>query len=245
MKYIIDDVVIFDNDQSTLTNTNTHDSVSLTMTQTIILDYILKSNGEVLSKDNIIDLFWHQHGITCSSHTFNQYVSVLRRNFDNLGIQNIIISVPRLGVKINPDITVSEFSDVSDIAPAVIYFAKPIYFKLITSFMVFIIALVIALLLYCNSIEEKFHYNMIGGTCNIGLSFSFSEKDRSQILDYAYKLIKRNNLSCGKDRVFFFDFYKTGGNDDFGRVLLAKCIKGSLNDLISCDNYYYKELGVK
>jgi len=257
MNYNIDDIVLFNADLNTLTQTETHESISLTLSQSLLLELMLKSKSEILSRDSIIDTLWHSHGINSSGHTLNQYISLLRRMFAHFGLNELIITIPRVGIRLNPDVRVSECTE--DRGPAVTTervelsqasgsgkrTAPPLR-RYMISLLLWLIAGLVPVLFFYHADSNKQSLNVVTyDGCQIGLLGHFTPADRTFIYGQVREIMVENKLLCGKDRSLFFGFNKSNAGQDLGRTFLAFCIKGDNKRLISCDNYYYRNWRVE
>lgn len=106
MKYIIQHSIIYDPQQGTLRSENNDDEVvQLTRTASALLLTLL-DDREVMSRDKVLESVWGSQGLVGSHNNLNQYLSILRRSFRKYGLDDIILSIPRTGIQINPDIKV-------------------------------------------------------------------------------------------------------------------------------------------
>lgn len=116
MKYLIARKVIYDTEGGKLTvdDINACEETKLTNTANRILTLLVASPGTVLERNYILDKVWHASGLEGSSASLNQYISILRKTLTSLtDIQETIISQPRVGFFLSPDIDVQ----VCDAAP--------------------------------------------------------------------------------------------------------------------------------
>lgn len=258
MNYNVDDVVLFDSEMNTLTHIDTQECVSLTMSQSILLELLLNSSAEILSRDKIIDTLWSSHGINCSTHTLNQYVSVLRKLFVHFGCDELLITLPRVGLRLNPDIRISVIADTPVLTPVVAPSLAPEaeqrpatearndhlnYKKWLPLIAILVIvvsgALVTFWMLRPDDDSNGFTF-ITEQQCKIGLPRHLSVEDQNVILKQVKEIIVENKLSCTEQRIAFFDFYKSVAGQDYGRAVLALCVKGDNGKIISCENYYYR-----
>lgn len=258
MNYNVDDIVLFDSEMNTLTHIDTQECVSLTMSQSILLELLLNSNAEIMARDKIIDTLWSCHGINCSTHTLNQYVSVLRKLFAHFGREQLLITLPRVGLRLNPDIHISVIADTPILTPVIAPSFAPeaeqlpasgagndrlIYKKWLPLIAILMIvvsgALVTFRMLRPDDDSNRFTF-ITEQQCEIGLPRHFSVEDQGVILKQAKEIMVENKLSCNEQRIAFFDFYKSVAGQDYGRAVLALCVKGDNGGVISCENYYYR-----
>lgn len=251
MNYNVENTVLFDSDLNTLTHAETQECISLTMSQSMLLELILSSKSEILSRDSIIDMLWHRHGINSSVHTLNQYISLLRRLFSHFGLDDVIITIPRVGIRLNPDTEVLQCSDVVETPPQIedietlapvkehdVFFSHRHFIIFLLS--AIIIGLLLARLVYQLENKRQGFYYINDNGCEIGLVVHFTKEDQNNIIKQIREIFIENNLTCSRSRVVFFDVNKSLSGPDYGRALLAFCTKNDTGKIISCENYYYK-----
>ncbi|MGI3450937.1 transcriptional regulator [Citrobacter freundii] len=83
-------------------------TVTLTLTMNRLLACLLEKQGQVLTRNELLDSVWDAHGLRSSSHTLNKYISELRKHFVQFGIvEECITTVPRVGFMFNSDVEIS------------------------------------------------------------------------------------------------------------------------------------------
>ena len=115
-KIIISDTVVFIPANRELKNTLTGDSVTLHTPANYCLLYLLANRPKIMSKSELIKASWNDEPQIISNNTFYQMVFNLRQNLAKVGGDAVIITVPRRGLRINPDVTV-KIIDASDHVP--------------------------------------------------------------------------------------------------------------------------------
>lgn len=112
MRFNIEGVVIFDTEKALLVNRLTEDSIELSQTSARLLAALLTHSGDILARDEIFQSIFDKFGARASNSNLNQYISILRKNLHDLGIeQEIIITVPRVGFKISDHVAISDEED--------------------------------------------------------------------------------------------------------------------------------------
>ncbi|HHP7836331.1 winged helix-turn-helix domain-containing protein [Serratia sp. CY76391] len=98
MRFLINNRIIFDEDNSTLALAEESlDPVTLTTIANRLLALLVKNNGILISRDFIFSTVWDDHGKTASNSNLNNYIASLRRTFAGLGESEILVTVPRQG----------------------------------------------------------------------------------------------------------------------------------------------------
>lgn len=75
---------------------------------------MLLNNKGVLPRDYLLQAVWGNQGLSGSYNNLNQYISILRRAFRRLALDDIILSLPRMGGQLNPSIHILEIPDEND-----------------------------------------------------------------------------------------------------------------------------------
>ncbi|RHH96555.1 hypothetical protein DW184_24660 [Enterobacter cloacae] len=83
------------------------DLVVLTPGCNRLLLHLLSSRGSVLSRDAIFSVLWEQYGYSPSNSSLNTYISLIRKAFVNLGLNDeVVVTIPKVGFIFSPDIAV-------------------------------------------------------------------------------------------------------------------------------------------
>lgn len=84
-------------------------TVSLNMPASRCLLLLIQRDGETVSRETFFEEVWIKHGSQVTSNGFYQNMSLLRRAFKELGMEgDIIITLPRVGVRLDATISVME-----------------------------------------------------------------------------------------------------------------------------------------
>jgi DNA-binding winged helix-turn-helix (wHTH) protein len=73
----------------------------LSITASALLYYFLR-HTDVISRDEVLKV-WDDNGLTSSNSNLNQYLSMLRKTFRHYDIENIIVTVSRGMLQLNPN----------------------------------------------------------------------------------------------------------------------------------------------
>ena len=112
MRYNIHGRLIYDAMDGTLTLPGSDEADSqLSITANALLWFFLR-HTEVVSRDEVLKKVWDDNGLTSSNSNLNQYLSMLRKTFRHYDIDNIIVTVSRGLLQLNPDLAI-EMLDAS------------------------------------------------------------------------------------------------------------------------------------
>lgn len=110
MIYIIDDQIAYNSDDCTLSHIPTQETLSLSISSGRLFEQLLNSQGDILSRDALLTEVWDKYGLRGSNSNLNQYLSVLRRALAAYGCENLIITIPKIGIRLNTEISIKRQS---------------------------------------------------------------------------------------------------------------------------------------
>ncbi|EKN3361874.1 winged helix-turn-helix domain-containing protein [Yersinia ruckeri] len=118
-KIIFNNKVVYDHAIAALYNINNKsEMVFLTTPANHCLLIITNNRHEVVSQRTFFTEVWENHGAPINSNTFYQNISIIRRAFKQLGLtEDVIVTVPRRGVRIGSNIEISSFPPISGQTP--------------------------------------------------------------------------------------------------------------------------------
>ncbi|MEG5888149.1 winged helix-turn-helix domain-containing protein [Enterobacter ludwigii] len=121
--YIINDSLFFHESENILSlYGDMENSLQLPVPSSRLLTELIKSNGVLLSRDDILKKVWEDHGFRASSSNLNNYLSILRKQIALLlPHQNVITTIPKKGVMLSADVVLRNNSDLhKDSEPSVL-----------------------------------------------------------------------------------------------------------------------------
>ncbi len=80
-------------------------ATQLSLTANSLLNFFLE-HRDIVSRDEVLKKVWDDNGLTASNNNLNQYLSLLRKMFRHYGVDNIIITISRGNLQLNPDVVV-------------------------------------------------------------------------------------------------------------------------------------------
>ncbi|WP_431623894.1 winged helix-turn-helix domain-containing protein [Enterobacter bugandensis] len=90
--FTIEGTLRFCPENNTLYNINTQEEVNILSTASGCFRLLIEEQGNILTKEQLIEEVWGKRGIVISHNTFYQTMLNLRRGLENAGMQNDIIS---------------------------------------------------------------------------------------------------------------------------------------------------------
>ncbi len=105
--YVINDSLFFDEAAQTLSlNGEDENTLLLPSPAVRLLSELIKNNGNLVSRDEILSRVWGEYGFRASNSNLNNYLSILRKQIAALEPQaNIITTLPKQGVVFSADVT--------------------------------------------------------------------------------------------------------------------------------------------
>lgn len=252
MRYIINSSIVFDRGDGTLKHIETNDVVQLPLPAQRLLLIILESGGEILSRDFLFLEVWDKFGLTGSNSNLNQYLSLLRRNMLVFGCENFVITLPKIGIRLDQHISIVK--EPEEQVPAPLSVPEPVEpqnekksrtfflkFILISLTILIIITLASAWILNVRNTarDPVFSAHTLQSGCVIHTIKSESEYQSGKIESQVLKILKENNLPCRKGFNVYFDYYTSSKPQTYGRTMLSFCRPAANGVNRACDNVYY------
>ncbi|ROP59984.1 transcriptional regulator [Enterobacter sp. BIGb0383] len=266
MLYTISEAIVFNSDDGTLTRVQDNDVVKLSIPAGRLLEVLLNAPNGFIDRESLLTEVWDNYGLRGSHGNLNQYISILRRTLAAMGCEELIVTVPKMGFRINPDIpvTVTEpalpalidapvdaMPDAQVIEPlkeqAVIAVPPPS-----TSFLrrqlapILLFALVLGLAGFAAikhrewSVREIIPIgSRIDENCRVLYLQNLGPKDREKMNTQVKAIFTENALVCDKTRLVLVDNYTSESTTNLGRTLLSFCRIGSNREVVDCQNFYY------
>jgi DNA-binding winged helix-turn-helix (wHTH) protein len=261
MRYNINGRLIYNATDGTLTLPGSDEPDSqLSFTVSALL-YFFLCHTEVVSRVKVLEKVWDEKGLTSSNSNLNQYLSMLRKILRHYEIDNIVVTVSRGYLQLNPDISI-EMLDASP-PPGIQPQHEPVAGLLPLPVPIEPVAQV--------STRMRSMYWYISGTSLLALSLLlvFSVFDSNglrpipltRINHSACKLLasdeilrsvtgttygknfdavrQRLNLECKPNNGFVFFYGDRLETNGLGRVFLAHCAVHKDSPFSYCNNYFY------
>ncbi|WP_337013709.1 winged helix-turn-helix domain-containing protein [Pantoea sp. AS142] len=111
MIYIIDDQVTYNSADCTLSHIPTQETLSLSISSGRLFEQLLNSQGEILARETLLTEVWDKYGLRGSNSNLNQYLSMLRRALAAYGCDNLIITIPKIGIRLNTEVKIERESN--------------------------------------------------------------------------------------------------------------------------------------
>ncbi|WP_312063052.1 winged helix-turn-helix domain-containing protein [Pantoea septica] len=259
MIYIIDGSVSYNSDDCSLNHLPTQESLSLSISSGRLLERLLNSEGEILPRDVLLTEVWDKYGLRGSNSNLNQYLSMLRRALAAFGCENLIITIPKVGISLNNEIPIwceiahpEIWPDPSTALPA-----KPVrerrqvlqppqkltkspwLFK--ASLLLFLLFLTAWAYLRPDPSEQELSPVLLSlpGGCRAVFVNGLGVGERESIKKQILQMLKENHQPCDASRRIYFNKKTSFNAQNYGRTMLSTCKLNDSSHVISCDNFYY------
>lgn len=260
MRYNINARFIYDATDGTLTLPESDEPDSqLSITASALLFFFLRNTG-VISREEVLKKVWDDNGLTSSNSNLNQYLSMLRKTFRHYGIDNIIVTVSRGYLQLNPDVVIETLDDtvpeITDITPPVIQTEPPpqaeesappsAHARGMCWYMAGVGLLVMSLLLVAFSLAGSRESRPIAlsqmthSQCELLASDEMLRSVTASAYGKNFDDVRqRLKIACKPGERFLFFYGDRLETNGLGRVFLAHCAMHEDNPFSYCDNYFY------
>lgn len=248
MTFLICEKIVFNPEDGSLTHCETQETVKLTLTASRLLERLLMSPQGLLSREQLLKEVWDDHGLQASNSSLNQYVSILRRTLSAFGCTELIITVPKMGFRINAELVIHRQETMVYKAVEMISASRSpmTLFKrmrVIAIFMLMITFCFVFISLKLIPSVSASHYPLYRDHLDTGCTLIFMKdlttKGREEAKKHISAILKDNNVSCGPEKKLVFDSNDSFTSQSAGHTLFSLCTMGENQHIIACDNVYY------
>lgn len=257
MRYNINARFIYDATDGTLTlPESTEPDSQLSITASTLLYFFLRNTG-IISREEVLKKVWDDNGLTSSNSNLNQYLSMLRKTFRHYGIDNIIVTVSRGYLQLNPDVSIEAVDESPEPTPEETI-TKPLpveekqrlphtaHARGMCWYIAGACLLTISLLLVAFSVVGISESHPIALTqithsqCELLASDDMLRSVNASAYGKNFDEVRqRLNVACKPGERFLFFYGDKLETNGLGRVFLAHCAMHEDNPFSYCDNYFY------
>lgn len=265
MHYIIHKTIRYNSHEHTLEQTDgPHMVVTLTITMSRLLLFLIEKHGKNVTKDDILSQVWEAHGLRSSTNSLNKYISDLRQMFRTLGLDDeVIVTIPRVGFSISSAIIISTVNNTEPESDSTVA-ENPLEERrgglLIYRYvLLFIVLLLLSGMLFYifNSTGNDDIYTVVQKTYPVGMIDTcpvislkpVAENIKSRSIEITRHILDMRGRSCGAGIQYYIFYSEDVIYHQRGRVFLADCPMRDrkVGRLASCVNFYgvdYEDYGV-
>ncbi|WP_249417489.1 winged helix-turn-helix domain-containing protein [Klebsiella grimontii] len=185
----------------------------------------------------MLEKVWEQYGLVASNHNLNRNVSILRKTLQELGLSDIIETIPKQGFRLHCDFKL--------VAPVQENNTKKINQKVLfdtglkLNFFIFICFSILLTCLYIKYDEKNsvlYKYKTIG-KCDVYVDKSLTNINNVPVF-FSTMLGKKIIETCkSMTQTIFFDDNKTSLKDKMYSTHVAVCKANNFNKGNQCENY--------
>lgn len=264
MRYNINARFIYDTTDGTLTLPQSDEPDSqLSITASALLNYFLRNTG-IISRDEVLKKVWDDNGLTSSNSNLNQYLSMLRKTCRHYGIDNIIVTVSRGYLQLNPDVVIQPMDESPVVAqepvvneaeraasepqaleaatsPAQTPHARGMCWYIAGACLLTIALLLVAFSLVGSGESRPIRLTQITHSqCELLASDEMLRSVSASGYGKNFDNVRqRLNVECKPGERFLFFYGDRLETNGLGRVFLAHCAMHEDNPFSYCDNYFY------
>lgn len=216
--------------------------IKLSKPSSRLLEELLTQPGTTLSREELLQTVWENHGLTPSTSNLSNHISFLRKVFSQLGEhEKTIITVPKEGFKIEANVTCKKSEHTrntksNEVKIKTDHYVKTNKLYLSVFFVITVMIVVIFLLL---------HYyrpaSMNVEKCQIKEISYENHEFRKNNIKTLKRFIRKHNIDCeSRDSVIFYKFSntKTTNNKDPDVTFISQCEVTANDTLSHCENYF-------
>ncbi|MEE4408084.1 MULTISPECIES: winged helix-turn-helix domain-containing protein [unclassified Serratia (in: enterobacteria)] len=261
MIYIIDNKVAFNTENGSLKSIKNGKEVFLSSLNVRVFKCLLEHGVKPVSREDIFKQVWGEQGLSVSSATLNQYISLTRRALLTVGFSDrLIITVAKTGYRINKTIFVkvleiSPPGQSSEDVPPLMSVSSgtqksyAYHYYLMMLLRTLSIALPIAILFFLffyyqhyreNESRPFISYLGVVKGCPIYYYGKYLDKKTERYLQFLNEKDIYGNR-CGKDEVIITRLnHSLNTTEDSGRHFIAKCVMDSDHSYHHCESEYIR-----
>ncbi len=110
MNYLLNNKCVFNECNHEIKNTVNCAHIKMTAMRARCLNFLIENRDlEIISRESITHALWGERGQFVSDANLTQLLYLIRKDLRSLGIDDFFITIPRMGIRVNTDITISPF----------------------------------------------------------------------------------------------------------------------------------------
>lgn len=251
MKYLIANALIYRPEDGVLMQPGREEElVTLTATANAILSLLVTRHGIAIERETFLSEVWDVRGLRGSNSSLNQYISILRKTLAVFAPEHqFIITVPKIGFMLNPELSVQRQSDDDDLPAVGLPKPRPKPKKKRWLWPALLILLTLINFafgmgkLLVDSAESRVDALPLTkiGQCPIYTLRPLPETWHEEAISMAHRILQKVRLpSCQPNTVFYFFVQDSIFYGEGGRVVLTRCVRNA-GKAVTCHTQYYYE----
>lgn len=241
MKYQLADVLIYNDDDATLTLSDNDESQRLTDTANAIFSLLVNHAGMVVERETLLSEVWDRRGLQGSNNSLNQYISILRKMLAGLVPDTtFIVTVPRTGFMLSADLHIvrlSQSQPPSQPLPARTPRRDPHWLALFCTIMTLVVCGSLLAWKQHKDQSDVFLLSHIG-RCPVYTFAPLADVFHDRAVALAQAIQREGTFTCNGDAVFYLHIQDALFYGDSGRLVLSQC-SHSRGRASACRTLYY------
>lgn len=239
MKYLLADLLVYDNEDGTLTlqNDAETESQSLTSTAQTILNLLITHHGMVVDRETFFQEVWDNRGLQGSNNSLNQYISILRKMLAALVPDSLfIVTVPKVGFMLNAEMPVVPLAPATAVDQPIQSRRTGRRSLVVTLF----VALLCASLLFWQQQRQQTEPYLFShiGTCPVYTFSPLAEGLHQQAEALMTQIQQQGTFRCLPESLFYIHIQDPLLYGEEGRLVLSQCSRFH-GHVSSCQTLYY------
>ncbi|PRD14574.1 winged helix-turn-helix domain-containing protein [Pantoea coffeiphila] len=267
MKYSINNLVEFDACAGILILLGEGNiSVQLSKPGCRLLNELVTHSGITLTRDELLQNVWGDHGLIPSSNNLSNHISFLRKIFSQLGMEDIIITSPREGFRLEAEVLIvsdslcgqeekiEEEESVTELKPGTREGKIKRFQRFINIFIrreifninfIILAVILFSLVIITSRFPDVFFSRDKSAFSSVGLCHVFDLESGRKIIDknkidIVKKIINQKNINCVNKKSHIYLKTTQFTNDaahNQQATFLVQCFSGQSGNKSKCENY--------
>ncbi|WP_230353091.1 winged helix-turn-helix domain-containing protein [Lelliottia sp. WAP21] len=240
--------MLFNSADHTLECGDNDEFIKLSIPSSQLLELLILSKGELVTRDYLLTEVWDKNGLRGSNNNLNQYMSILRRTLAAHGCDNLFITVPKVGFRLNTEIKIEmrERAGGQHVTSTLSGGQKKSK-KGLNILLVAFLCLLLPLLGFIILKQFTTHYDIVSSDfvevapgCNALFLHKFSDNEKALATKQINKMLSDLKLQCGPDNTLLFDNGDhISDDDDYGKTFFSYCHNVEGKSLANCTDFFY------
>lgn len=235
MEYLLDNLVCYNEEKRLLTNKDS--GIKLSVTAARLLTLMIENNHAKIARNNILYHVWEKHDLVASDHNLNRNISIVRKALQDLGLINVIETVPKQGFIFHCEVQSVSPSPINSSSKALNVFSSSLILK-VNAIVLFLLS-TMSLLVYFFYDEHDnamYKYKAVGA-CNVYVDKHLSRPNYVSAF-FETALGKSIADSCNHNsKIIYFDDNKATLNTKAYSTHVAVCENNKIRGGYECKNY--------
>lgn len=245
MKYLLADVLVYNDEDGSLSRVDAPDEELqiLTGTANAIMQLLVIHHGNVVEREVFLSEVWDERGLQGSNNSLNQYISILRKMLvSQFPDTRFIITIPKTGFMLSADIPVQPLrAERKEVISA----EKPRHGYPARLLCIAMTLLVMTLCFWSVVIKQQQDRTPLYlltriGKCPVYTFTPLADVFRGKAISLTQAIQHEGNRPCLNNSVFYLHIQNTLFYDHEGRLVLSPCSLTKSKARACRTLYYYK-----